>query len=90
MAGAKLGNGVYFSTTARYSHGFTKGDTRSIILAKVITGAYTKGAAGMKTTPERSDFDLYDSVVDDVNNPTMYVVFKDTSAYPAYIVRYTI
>jgi poly [ADP-ribose] polymerase 10/14/15 len=30
----------------------------------------------------------YDSSTDDLNNPSMYVIFYDTQAYPEYIVTF--
>ena len=60
-----------------------------MFLADVITGEYTQGHPTMRVPPRISDTtDNYDSVVDDVNDPSMYVVFKDASAYPLYILTY--
>ena len=32
--------------------------------------------------------DTYDSVVDDVTNPTIYVVFKDYEFYTEYLIKF--
>ena len=44
----------------------------------------------MKVPPNKPNTQdrKYDSVVDDVENPTIFVVFKDTSSYPHYLVTY--
>ena len=63
-----------------------------MFLAEVITGQYTQGKEGMKTAPclpDSSDT-KYDSVVDDMEYPTMYVVFKDAAVYPLYLLKYKI
>ena len=33
--------------------------------------------------------DIYDSVTDDVINPSMFVMFQNASAYPLYILKST-
>ena len=44
----------------------------------------------MKAAPYKTNAQTqqYDSVVDNVNNPSMYVVFNDASAYPEYIIKF--
>ena len=90
--GAKFGLGVYFATSASYSHKFASPDQnghRKMFLAEVITGQYTKGSQGMKVPPHiQGTTDCHDSVVDDVKSPSMYVVFKDASVYPLYVLTY--
>ena len=58
-------------------------------LVKVLVGEYTSGARGMKTAPPKgSGTELYDSVVDRVFGPTIFVVFPDNQAYPEYLVKF--
>uniref|UniRef100_H2Z0W1 Poly [ADP-ribose] polymerase n=1 Tax=Ciona savignyi TaxID=51511 RepID=H2Z0W1_CIOSA len=86
-----FGRGVYFAVQARYSHDYTSPGTngyRTMFLAKVITGEYCQGDSSMKTAPTKTGVlkhELYDSVVNQMNNPTMFVVFKDASVYPDYV-----
>lgn len=43
----------------------------------------------MKTAPLKEAADIpyrYDSVTDDINKPTMFVIFNDTQAYPEYLI----
>ncbi len=51
-------------------------------------GYHTLGQADMKTPPVRVAPDLYDSVVDNVQNPSMFVVFHDCQAYPDYLITF--
>ena len=89
------GRGVYFATTSSYSHGYAQPGQqghRHMFLAEVITGEYCQGHQNLivaPTKPGGSITDIYDSVVDNVSNPSMYVVFKDASVYPSYILKYT-
>lgn len=61
-----------------------------MILSRVVTGEHCVGASGIKCAPykEGLQFEQYDSVVDDANKPSMYVVFHDASAYPEYVIKY--
>ncbi|KAL4224956.1 hypothetical protein ACF0H5_015652 [Mactra antiquata] len=89
------GHGVYFAVQAKYSLSDTytpvDGNGRKrIFYAKVLTGHATRVDKGYT---ERfpplipgSQIDRYDSTCDDVANPNEYVIFKDTQAYPEYIV----
>uniref|UniRef100_H2Z0W5 Poly [ADP-ribose] polymerase n=1 Tax=Ciona savignyi TaxID=51511 RepID=H2Z0W5_CIOSA len=89
------GKGVYFAVQSSYSHGFTspgRNGYRTMFLAKVITGEYCQGDSSMITAPTKPGGfknELYDSVVNDMGNPEMFVVFKDASVYPDYVLTYS-
>ncbi|CAB4040614.1 poly [ADP-ribose] polymerase 14-like, partial [Paramuricea clavata] len=91
--GTSYGNGVYFARDASYSIKFTKpqhfGTRRKMYMAKVLVGEYTKGVSGMKAPPTKSDPNnpglRYDSVVNDIRNPRMYIIFQDNQYYPEYL-----
>lgn len=60
-------------------------------LAKVLVGEYTSGARGMKAAPSKGyGTELYDSVVDKVFFPTIFVVFPDNQAYPEYLIKFLV
>lgn len=85
--GTAYGHGSYFARDFKYSTGYGQG---TIFYAKVLTGNFTVGASQMKVAP---DLDIskgtkYDSVVNDLANPAIYVVFSDNHAYPAYLITY--
>ncbi|KAL3842605.1 hypothetical protein ACJMK2_020598, partial [Sinanodonta woodiana] len=89
------GEGVYFATTSRYSHGYANPDKNGVCrmyVARVLTGQFTKGVSGMKAPPPNPSFQgnnvLYDSVVDNTANPGMYIIFHDPQAYPEYLIEY--
>ena len=60
-------------------------------LVRVLTGEYTQGANAMIVAPPKDPSDatvLYDSVVDNTANPTIFVVFYDADAYPEFLITY--
>ncbi|XP_067995153.1 protein mono-ADP-ribosyltransferase PARP14-like isoform X2 [Melanerpes formicivorus] len=94
--GASIGNGTYFAVDASYSAQETWSTPdvdgkRYMYLARVLTGKYCQGSKGLITPPPKHSSDptdLYDSVVDCVNFPTMFVIFNDIQAYPEYLITF--
>ncbi|XP_069771082.1 protein mono-ADP-ribosyltransferase PARP10-like isoform X3 [Narcine bancroftii] len=91
---AIYGQGVYFATSAiisvddQYSPPNPKGH-KFIFVVNVLTGSYTKGNVKMVIPPLKEDGNKslrYDSVVDNCDNPKIFVVFHDTQAYPQFLV----
>ncbi|XP_017293710.2 protein mono-ADP-ribosyltransferase PARP15 [Kryptolebias marmoratus] len=90
------GSGTYFAVNANYSAAtaFSKpaaDGSQLMFVARVLTGVYTQGQHGMKVPPPRDSqrpHDLYDSVVNRVDNPNMYIVFHDDQAYPDYLITF--
>ena len=61
-------------------------------LARVLTGEFTRGSNAMIVAPPKDPNDsavLFDSVVDNTGNPSIFVVFYDADAYPEYLITYT-
>uniref|UniRef100_A0A668UKH0 Poly [ADP-ribose] polymerase n=1 Tax=Oreochromis aureus TaxID=47969 RepID=A0A668UKH0_OREAU len=92
---ASYGNGTYFAVNASYSANDTyskpnQNGEKFMYVCRVLTGDFTLGQKGMVTPPAKKhgSTDLYDSVVDNVANPTMFVVFHDTQAYPEYLITF--
>jgi len=90
------GEGVCFATYSSYSLAFSKppnakGDC-CMYLAKVLVGKFTLGKRSLKTPPpidpDRTEH-LYDSVVDSLDVPTVFVVFHDDQCYPEYLITFT-
>ncbi|XP_039258516.1 protein mono-ADP-ribosyltransferase PARP14-like [Styela clava] len=89
------GKGVYFALKAtysqRYAHPNSRGEKR-MFLANVVTGYYCQGYRSMVAPPPRTNSniknDLHDSVVDRISAPTIWVIFKDASAYPTYLITF--
>ena len=86
------GNGVYFACTASTSAKYALPDHngyRYMYYCKVLTGEYTTGQSGLCRPPPKSfgeHPEWYDSVVDDIHNPSMFVIFNDTQALPEYLI----
>ncbi|XP_062611964.1 protein mono-ADP-ribosyltransferase PARP14-like [Saccostrea cucullata] len=89
------GNGVYFAVNASYSANSTYSPpdisgNRRVYRSRVLTGEYCQGRNGMKVPPNKPSGGhiLYDSVVDNPNNPGIFVIFNDTQAYPEYLITF--
>uniref|UniRef100_A0AAV3AX00 Poly [ADP-ribose] polymerase n=1 Tax=Pyxicephalus adspersus TaxID=30357 RepID=A0AAV3AX00_PYXAD len=89
---AAYGNGTYFAVNASYSaqDTYSKPDVngqKHMYLARVLTGVYCTGKSEMIApsvkNPENPT-DLYDSVTDKVESPSIFVIFNDIQAYPEY------
>ena len=60
-----------------------------MFMAKVLVGEYTTGSRYSKTPPKKGNgTDLYDSVVDNIRKPSIFVVFPDTQSYPEYLISF--
>ncbi|XP_051800185.1 uncharacterized protein LOC110967555 [Acanthochromis polyacanthus] len=91
------GHGTYFALNASYSANprYSKpadDGSQLMFVARVLTGLYTQGNSNMKVPPQvegsLEDHDRYDSVVDSIDSPSMYVVFHDNQAYPEYLITF--
>ena len=88
------GSGVYFARDANYSRDYSSPDPqglRYMYYAKVLVGDYTTGNMKMKVRPPKNSDDpneTYDSVVNNVANPTIYVVFHDYDYYAEYLITF--
>ncbi|XP_037535922.1 protein mono-ADP-ribosyltransferase PARP14 [Nematolebias whitei] len=92
--GAMYGKGSYFAVNPAYSQNYAQVDTqghRNMYQAQVLVGDYTQGMKGMISPPAKSGnaADLYDSVTDNLNTPTMFVIFNDIQAYPEYLITFS-
>lgn len=93
--GKKYGHGSYFAGKASRSHRYTEtgidGESRLMFVARVLVGSYTAGKSQYRRPPGKDtapESDLYDSCVDDVANPSIFVVFNMDQYYPEYVVKY--
>ncbi|KAM9851030.1 poly(ADP-ribose) polymerase family member 14-related sequence 1 [Aulostomus maculatus] len=94
MNAAHYGNGTYFAVNASYSahNTYSKPNANGekfMYICRVLTGEFTTGKTNMIVPPAKGlSNDLYDSVVDNVQNPSIFVVFHDTQAYPEYLITF--
>ncbi|XP_030613963.1 protein mono-ADP-ribosyltransferase PARP14-like [Archocentrus centrarchus] len=94
---ALYGDGTYFAVNASYSASDTyskpnqKGE-KFMYVCRVLTGDFTLGKKGMVAPPVKNtstgSTDRYDSVVDNMANPDMFVIFHDDHAYPEYLITF--
>ncbi|XP_026521207.1 poly [ADP-ribose] polymerase 14-like [Notechis scutatus] len=92
---AMIGNGTYFAVNSNYSAMDTystpdQNGRKYMYVARVLTGDYCIGRSGQITPPSKNNdaFDLYDSVTDNMNQPSMFVIFHDVQAYPEYLITF--
>ena len=65
--------------------------TRKMYLAQVLVGQYTTGNSSMNVPPpkdhDRPDV-IYDSLVNNTSDPSIFVVFPDNQFYPQYLITF--
>ena len=86
---------MYFARDAYYSNSYAKRDVsrnRRMYLTRVLTGEFTASGQGTLIPPAKNPLVnqnvLFDSTVDNVANPTIFVVYFDAQNYPAYLITY--
>ncbi|OXB65570.1 hypothetical protein ASZ78_016634 [Callipepla squamata] len=90
--GKLYGKGSYFARDASYSHEYCQSEGKSAVMfmARVLVGEYAQGKADYVRPPTKSvdGFQFYDSCVDNVADPSVYVVFEKNQVYPEYLIEY--
>lgn len=92
--GTRFGNGCYFTKKADYAHKYVTPEINlyKMFLVKVLVGHSCKGKMTYVrpplVDPNNEGGDLYNSCVDDVENPNVFVIFANDQMYPAYIITY--
>ncbi|XP_023372064.1 poly [ADP-ribose] polymerase 14 [Otolemur garnettii] len=90
------GKGTYFAVNASYSanDAYSRPDANGkkyMYYVRVLTGVYTVGNHTLIVPPSKNSqnpTDLYDTVTDNTQNPTLFVVFYDYQAYPEYLITF--
>ena len=88
------GHGVYFAREASRAAQDSPRDDRKhkhVYLARVLVGEYTVGRKAMIASPPKDPKkpdDLYDSVVDNERDPSIFCMFCDSQAYPEYHIEF--
>ncbi|XP_073191438.1 protein mono-ADP-ribosyltransferase TIPARP-like [Lepidochelys kempii] len=86
------GRGCYFTVSAdqadRYAQA-EKGGLRHMFLAKVLVGKCTRGKKHYCQPPQKeSGSKCFDSCVDNVASPNIYVIFNSYQCYPYFLISY--
>ncbi len=97
--GAIWGPGTYFARDAQNSHNYTerKNDEltghiqRKMVLNRVIVGEWVQGAPEIKKFPlaKGEQYRQYNSLVNDVKDPFIFVIQHSNQVYPSYVITYT-
>jgi poly [ADP-ribose] polymerase 7/11/12/13 len=95
MSGSAVGNlwgqGIYFARDAAYSVDYSrvnKDGSKSMLLCHVTTGMCTVGDPEMRICPKRTGHHKFNSTVDSLSNPEIFVLQKSEGALPAYVITY--
>ncbi|XP_037692811.1 protein mono-ADP-ribosyltransferase PARP14 [Choloepus didactylus] len=91
-----FGKGTYFAVHASYSANdtYSRPDgngKKYMYYVRVLTGIYTLGNHSLIVPPSKNPqnpTDLYDTVTDNLQNPSLFVVFYDYQAYPEYLITF--
>lgn len=89
--GTVYGQGSYFARDASYSHNYsvpTSAGTRIMFVARVLVGDFAVGDSKMRRPPQKHKTESYDSCVDNIHAPSIFVVFEKFQIYPEYILEY--
>ncbi|VDI17821.1 Hypothetical predicted protein, partial [Mytilus galloprovincialis] len=87
------GDGVYFARDPSYSSRDTysvpgNNGHKLVYKSSVFVGRYGQGERNLKEPPKDVKGVRYDSVVDNLNNPEIYVIFRDNQACPEYLIKF--
>ncbi|XP_070582463.1 uncharacterized protein [Erythrolamprus reginae] len=86
------GQGIYFAVAAGQSASYAQPDSEGlqyVFQARVLTGEYACGKQNMFLPPMKENGnDHYDSLVDIVSRPNIFVIFFDDHAYPEYLITF--
>jgi hypothetical protein len=90
----KYGKGVYFARDAEYSARKTysppnKDGVQHMFVCRIVVGEYCLGKEDALTPDVRFGHQLYDTTVNRLKDPQIFVTYHDAQAYPEYLVKFT-
>ena len=88
----QFGPGHYFTSNASLCFRWCTEDhtqSRFLLVCQVLLGTYTQGSPNTTARPRRHDSRFYDSLVDNITEPTVFVVADVDQCYPAFIVDFS-
>ena len=91
---AMYGKGTYFARDASYSVGYSScnNGVYKMFQCKVLTGEMHPGNGGyeLNSWPKKKSGQglIYDSLVDNKSNPSIFVIHDDVRAYPMFVVTF--
>ncbi|NXG49216.1 PAR12 polymerase, partial [Psilopogon haemacephalus] len=91
--GTAYGKGSYFARDASYSHEYcsSRSGRYNMFVVHVLVGDFVQGKPEYLRPPPRATNSnrLYDSCVNDLTDPSIFVIFEKHQIYPAYILEYS-
>ena len=91
--GAKFGDGTYYARDSRYSNDYAftlPNGQKQMLVVDVLVGRWTLGQEGTKMPPllpgER--YSRYNSLVNQVDDPSIFVIQHSNQAYPKFLITY--
>ena len=94
--GTYYGQGIYFARDSEYSHRYTnKSGLCWMFVVRVLVGQSVLGLPEYRRPPPitsdtKSYTALYDSCVNNTDNPSIFVIFDNDQCYPDYLICYEI
>lgn len=89
----KYGKGTYFSNSSSVARTYCTPDAQGhlfMILAEVIIGYVTLGNKNLNKPPQNNlTNEAYDTTVDSMTAPTIFVKYFKEEYYPEYIIKFT-
>merc|ERR1719440_1302060 len=87
------GKGVYFARDSSYSasKAYSAPDAsgvQRIFLCRVVVGEYCQGRKDAVAPDVRAGHTLYDTTVDNMRQPGIFVTYHDAQAYPEYLIHF--
>jgi hypothetical protein len=89
------GKGVYFARDASYSSNetYSAPDSKGIqrmFLCRAIVGDWCRGVEGQLTPDAKphNTLELFDSTVDNVSKPSIFVIYHDAQSFPEYLISF--
>ena len=90
-----FGKGVYFARDASYSSSKTyarpnAAGLQCMFLCRVLTGEYCQGVKDAKAPDvlDAATNRLYDTTVDNMSSPGIFVTYHDAQVYPEYLIQF--
>ena len=85
-----FGPGYYFTSNAssciQWCRKYNPFSQISLIVCQVLLGTYTQGSRDLKDFPRRPDGRFFDSLVDNKDDPSVFVIENVDQCYPAFII----
>ncbi|XP_041935243.1 protein mono-ADP-ribosyltransferase PARP12-like [Alosa sapidissima] len=89
--GTSYGRGSYFARDAKYSNQYTDlTGTQSMFVCRILVGDFTLGHPDYNKPPFKDEEKTaaFDSCVNKIQNPSIFVVFEKNQIYPEYLIQY--